>query len=212
MSDSHAYLFHLVLTEIKRMETPSLAALRWISFLLTIVVVLKPSAPAEASEQEKPSCALIAADSSPISTLLEARLLARDSEIWLERREIDRVLAEQELQAAFGAAGGADRAALGRLLKADVLVLLRSSVQNGQPCAELVVAESEGGLRLLGDRGTEIGGHNTDLGGIASTDKGAGVFILHTRSEEWYFHVMPPAIASCLRRISEPSTRLPASP
>ncbi len=121
----------------------------WGSLLLVFVVSAELSTASEAIESEKPRCALIAADTSPVVTLLEVKLLARDSETWLERGEIDRILAEQELQAVFGAKEGANRVALGKILKADVLVLLRSGVRDKQPFAELVVAETAGGLRLL---------------------------------------------------------------
>ena len=76
-------------------------------------------------------------------------LLASGKASWVERNEIDRILKEQELQAAFGAANARDRLALGKLLKADVLVLLRNVRSAAMPPAiECVVCETRQGLRL----------------------------------------------------------------
>jgi WD40 repeat protein len=112
-----------------------------------------PELPSTADEKAAPSspprCALIDVDQSPVAALAEARLLDDAEGIWLERNEIAKILAEQQLQAAFGADAGPNRVALGRLLKADVLALLRTGVKEKQPYAELVVAETAGGLRIL---------------------------------------------------------------
>ena len=116
--------------------------------LACLLPLLLPPGPAPA-EETAPRCALVVASDFPVAKLLEARLLARSSETWLERSEIDRILAEKELQGAFGAAEGANRASFGQILKADVLVLVREIAQNKEQAAELVVAESNGGLRLL---------------------------------------------------------------
>jgi len=92
---------------------------------------------------------LIVVDESPTAALLEAELLVESEATWLERNEIGRILAEQELQATFGAADGRNRITLGEVLKADVLVMLRNGKREKEPYAELVVAETTGGLRLL---------------------------------------------------------------
>lgn len=117
--------------------------------LLACLLPLLLSARPALAEETTPRCALVVAGEFPVAKLLEARLLARSSETWLERSEIDRILAEKELQAAFGPAEGGNRASFGQILKADVLVLVRDIVQNKKQAAELVVAESNGGMRLL---------------------------------------------------------------
>jgi len=131
------------------MKSVKQAGSTWTRLLLGVAALAGSSSGAGAGDAATPRCALVIADTSPVATLLEARLLGRRSESWLERSAIEQVLAEQQLQAAFGAGGGEDRMALGQLLKADVLVLLRTGTQNKQPYAELVVAETQGGLRLL---------------------------------------------------------------
>jgi tetratricopeptide (TPR) repeat protein len=81
--------------------------------------------------------------------LLEARLLANPAAAWLERNEIDAIRREQELAGLMDATAGPGRVALGRLLKADVLVLLCSRKPEEGAGAKLVVAETHGGLRIL---------------------------------------------------------------
>ncbi len=113
---------------------------------------------ASGAESPKPRCALVTATPSPTATLLEAALLETGSAEWLERGEIDRILAEQKLDAAFAARAAKSRVALGRLLKADLLVLVR--IQPAEPATgpnaerpadriDLVVAETVGGMRIL---------------------------------------------------------------
>ena len=72
-----------------------------------------------------PRCAWIAISEGPVLTLAETRILAGSQTIWLERVEIDRVLAERRLQEVFGAEAVSERIGLGRVLKADILVLAR---------------------------------------------------------------------------------------
>jgi hypothetical protein len=103
------------------------------------------------AEARPPVCALVDTTKSPIATLLEARLLAIEGSTWVERTEIDRLLAEQELQGAFAADASKKRAALGKLLKADVLVLLRQAKSDSKKASntiECVVCETKHGLRL----------------------------------------------------------------
>lgn len=98
-----------------------------------------------------PVCALIDTTKLPVTAILEARLLTDDKATWVERTEIDRVLGEQELQAAFGAEGVKQRSSLGKLLKAEVLILLRPAKnpdENGPPLIDCVVCETKRGLRL----------------------------------------------------------------
>jgi len=94
-------------------------------------------------------CALIDVDQSAIAGLVEAELITRPSEHWLERTEIQRLLEEKQLQSLLAAGAGDDRVALGQTLKADVLVILRTTKEDQQTKAELVVAETNQGLRLL---------------------------------------------------------------
>src|SRR5436190_1514656 len=68
-------------------------------------------------------CALVDPEATPRAALLEARLLAAPGIQWVERTNIEAVLREQQLQAAFGPQGVADRVRLGKLAKADLLIL-----------------------------------------------------------------------------------------
>ena len=56
--------------------------------------------------------------------LLELRLSKHPSVVLVERNEIEKVVREQELQAVLAADAPDKRAALGKLLKADLLVFL----------------------------------------------------------------------------------------
>jgi tetratricopeptide (TPR) repeat protein len=79
----------------------------------------------------------------------EARLIQDERAVWLERAEIRKVLEEQSLQAIFSPQAVAERAAMGKLLKADLLVLLREvSQQDSEAYLELIVCETAHGLRL----------------------------------------------------------------
>ncbi|WP_165698839.1 SHD1 domain-containing protein [Bremerella volcania] len=105
-----------------------------------------------APPQESPKalrCALIDVDQSALAGLVEAELITRPGEEWLERTEINRLLAEKELQSLLSPKAGDGRVALGQTLKADVLILLRTTQKDQQTVAELVVAETNQGLRLL---------------------------------------------------------------
>ena len=57
-------------------------------------------------------CALVDPEATPRAALLEARLLAAPGIQWVERTNIEAVLREQQLQAAFGPQGVADRVRL----------------------------------------------------------------------------------------------------
>lgn len=130
---------------------------------LTIVCFSQAAvgAPNDAPAGASPTCALIDFDRSPLATVLEAKLLADVEATWLERNAIDEVMKEQELQALFTPEAGAQRAALGKLLKADVLVLVRdapppppdksanaSAGEKPVKAIELAVTETRRGLRL----------------------------------------------------------------
>ncbi len=100
-----------------------------------------------ARADEPVTAALVSVNKSAVGTLLEARLLANVPARWVERNQIERILGEQELQAAFGPRDAARRVRLGRLLKADVLVLLRTTPAR-KAIIELTVCETQQGLRL----------------------------------------------------------------
>lgn len=101
-----------------------------------------------------PVCAIIAdkaldLHASPLVALLEASLSEDEKLSLVERMEIDRVLQEQQLQLLFSAEGGVERVALGRLLKADLLVLLQAGEKESARYVDVIVSETEGGLRFL---------------------------------------------------------------
>ncbi|HVC96454.1 MAG TPA: hypothetical protein VND64_22405 [Pirellulales bacterium] len=120
------------------------------------------SAQKEAPSGDPPTCALIDFDRSPLAAVLEAKLLAEVKATWLERNAIDEVVKEQELQALFTPEGGSERVALGKLLKADLLILVRDAPPSAAdesakapPTGEkrvmaidLAVTETRRGLRL----------------------------------------------------------------
>lgn len=110
------------------------------------------AAPPDRVRATKPHCAFVAAGGVTVADLAEAKLLERSYGTWLERNEIDRVLAEQELAASFAPGSARQRITLGQLLKADVLVLLRTERMSEDSPAnriDLVVSETTGGLRIL---------------------------------------------------------------
>ena len=79
--------------------------------------------------------------------LVEQSLLTCQRATWLERTEIDRVLKEQQLTALLSPESCRQRSTIGRLLKADLLVLLRH-FEKPKPYVQLVVCETSRGLRL----------------------------------------------------------------
>jgi hypothetical protein len=113
---------------------------------LSLPIALVLTSPASAAG---PTCALLDPEKTPRAALLEAKLLAEPGATWVERAGIDKVLKEQKLQAAFSPQGVGERVKLGRLLKADVLVLIRPVKDAPAETLEVVVSETAGGLRLL---------------------------------------------------------------
>ena len=108
---------------------------------------MSPPVDDEMAEADLPAAAVIDADRTTIGTLVEAKLLESKSARWLERAEIDRVLREQELGALFQADSTNLRAQFGKLLKADVLILMRAS--RNTAATQLTVCETKHGLRLI---------------------------------------------------------------
>ncbi len=97
---------------------------------------------------KRPTAALIDVDTSPLGILVQNELLKNESVNWLERNEIGKIIREQELASLFGPGTGRTRIQLGRLLKADLLVLIRRDQQNDVETINLVVCETKLGLRL----------------------------------------------------------------
>ncbi len=96
-----------------------------------------------------PVCALLDPEKAPRAALVEAKLLADPGAAWVDRADVDKVLKEQKLQALFSPQGVGDRVKLGKLLKADVLVMVRPVKGAAEPALEVVVSETAGGLRLF---------------------------------------------------------------
>ena len=85
-----------------------------------------------------------------LASLLELRLAQRPATALVERNEIDKVLGEQELQALLVADAPGKRAALGKMLKADLLIFLAER-QKPKPHLLVVVCETARGLRLCAE-------------------------------------------------------------
>src|SRR4051812_18925747 len=83
-----------------------------------------------------PTCALLDPEKLPQAALLEAKLLADPGTNWVERANIDKVLKEQKLQAAFGPQGVGERVKLGQLLRAELLVMVRPVKNVPEPTLE----------------------------------------------------------------------------
>ena len=112
------------------MRSWQLVSLFVIALLLAYFPWVRSSQAAPPESGSKPlACALIDVDQSALAGLVEAELIVRPTEEWLERTEISRLLEEKQLQLLLGASAGDDRVSLGQTLKADVLVLLRTTKQ-----------------------------------------------------------------------------------
>jgi hypothetical protein len=113
---------------------------------------------AEPTGKRALKCALLYPEPSGLVTVLETSLAATADRVWLDRSQLDKIVEEQELQSLLGAAAGPARNKLGRVLKADILVFVRiaKAAVEGRPSkvkyAELVVSETDGGVRLLARR------------------------------------------------------------
>jgi hypothetical protein len=83
-----------------------------------------------------------------LSDLLTARLSEDDSIELVEREQLDLALRELDLAAHFGADDAGRRLELGKLLKADALVLLSVRRHEDQPFLRLVVCDCMYGARL----------------------------------------------------------------
>ncbi len=104
----------------------------------------------------RPTAAFLNINDLPFGLLLEQRVLANSKAVWLERTAIAAIQREHQLQSLLGAGAVDGRAKIGKLLKADLLVLLATSTNPRG--VSLVVCETSYGLRLaahavsLGDK------------------------------------------------------------
>ncbi len=98
-------------------------------------------------QRHRPTAAFLDLDGSPLAGLLEGRLLESASAVWLERNAIEEIQREQKLQGLVDAAATRRRASIGKLLNADLLVLLRH-LETPKEHVQLVVCETSRGLRL----------------------------------------------------------------
>lgn len=113
--------------------------------ILWTVLVVAPTLTFAAEQR----CALIDLQQSALGGLVEAELLARPNTQWVERTEIEKLQSEQRLQSILGAQSGIDRRSIGTVLKADVLIILRTTEEEQKKYAEIVVAETNQGIRLV---------------------------------------------------------------
>ena len=96
------------------------------------------------SQAATPQVAFLDFDASAVGGLLETRLIAKSQYRWIERASIDQVIQERQTQALFAPAGVSERATLGRTLKADVLVLLRTvTAKKSKPANDEAQAGAE---------------------------------------------------------------------
>lgn len=120
--------------------------------------------------------AIVDLSRNPVGALFEAKVLASRKLIWVERAHVDMVVRELELQALFSPDGGSKRAGLGKLLKADLLVILR---ENHNPddkkikYLEMVVCETQRGLRLASPAVPITGGAEADVAALETVLNGA---------------------------------------
>ena len=119
-----------------------------LTFWITLLTILAPAGPlARACAAEKLTAALIDVDRTPLGALAEQTLLGGKQAVWLERTEIDKLVREQQLQLLLAPEAVKERSGLGRLLKADLLVILRH-VAKPVEHEEMVVCQTASGLRL----------------------------------------------------------------
>ena len=110
----------------------------------------------QAGNGNRPTAALLNVDDSASSTLIERRLLADARATWVERNAVSAILREHQLQTLLGATAVRQRAEVGRLLKADLLVIVTISKKKKK--TQMTVCETASGLRVatgslpLGDR------------------------------------------------------------
>lgn len=135
---------------------PRALSLAWISLVVTAAGHLRAADPPAPGGPPTVVAILHAPDEAALTggaALVQAKCGDLPGVALVERTEIDKVLAEQQLTAVLSAEAAAGRTALGRLLKADLLVVLASQrTKDGRvdPAGpvRLVICETSRGLRL----------------------------------------------------------------
>lgn len=115
--------------------------------VLLAAALLTGAAAVRAAGSGEPTAAFLDISRKPIGALVEQRLLECRKAVWLERTEIEEILQERTISSLFGPAACSERAEVGRILKADLLILLQHVAEPAE-YAKLVVCETAGGLRL----------------------------------------------------------------
>jgi len=138
---------------------------------LAIAGALMAAATGAGAADGPPTVAVIAGRAldlreAPVVALLEAELSRKEGIRLLERMEVEKLLEEQRLELALSPEGGHERVALGRLLKADVLMLLCAR-DEGTRHIEIVVCETARGLRLLVGKARWGGDPKADAAALA---------------------------------------------
>ena len=117
----------------------------WLAAIVLTVVLLAGSACL--AETRLAVIASKAEETEQLAPLVELQLGKKQGIVLLEREMLKQILSEQELQALMTAEGTSKRIALGKLLKADVLVILRGE-KKPRPHARVVICETQRGLRF----------------------------------------------------------------
>jgi hypothetical protein len=121
--------------------------------LLVLVLLLLALSHGTGAEKQIPfrRCAIIASQDiqeEGLPDLLTAQLSNVDGIELVERQELARVTQELELSALLGAGAASNRLQLGRLVKADVLLLVSLEEHEGKKFLGLVIADCSYGARL----------------------------------------------------------------
>jgi len=120
--------------------------------ILVTLALLGEAAAAPPAGEAMPTCAVLAdrslaGDNLAYVTLVEQRLLASGRVELLDREQVAKALDEKQLQLLFGSGEVARRSAVGKRLRAELLVMIRAVVKPA-PAPEVVVSETRRGLRL----------------------------------------------------------------
>jgi len=115
---------------------------------LALLILLMAGLPAHAAYQRWAIITSESPEETQFSDLLLARLTDAPNLELVERAELEKLAHEQNLSGAFSAEGSADRLKIGRMLRADALVLTKISGPVERRELELIVAECQCGARL----------------------------------------------------------------